>query len=103
LPVAELRALGPEVVIGLDAAGSFARFAGAIPRAGGVARVPTPGIAVTRAGQGVPGGARKSDPRDARTIADHVCTRGLRLILRDDDTLVALRLEVGRRRDLIHD
>ena len=99
----ELRALGHEVVIGLDVVGSFARFLEAVLLAEGFALVHTPGIAVNRAGQGFSGGERKSDPRDARTIADLVRTRDLRPILPDDDTLVALRLKVGRRRELIQD
>lgn len=101
--VGELRALGREVVIGLDVVGSFARFLEAVRLAEGFALVHTPGIAVNRAGQGFSGGERKSDPRDARTIADLVRTRDLRPILPDDDTLVALRLKVGRRRELIQD
>ena len=99
----ELRSLGDEVVIGLDVVGSFARFLEAVLLAGGFALVHAPGIAVNRAGQGFAGGERKSDPRDARTIADLVRTRDLRPILPDDDTLVALRLKVGRRRELIQD
>ena len=99
--VAELRGLGGEAMIGLDVVGSFARFLEAVLLAEGFALVHTPGIAVNRAGQGFSGGERKSDPRDARTIADLVRTRDLRPILPDDDTLVALRLKVGRRRELI--
>ena len=101
--VAELRGLGGEAMIGLDVVGSFARFLEAVLLAEGFALVHTPGIAVNRAGQGFSGGERKSDPRDARTIADLVRTRDLRPILPDDDTLVALRLKVGRRRELIQD
>ena len=101
--VAELRGLGGEAMIGLDVVGSCARFLEAVLLAEGFALVHTPGIAVNRAGQGFSGGERKSDPRDARTIADLVRTRDLRPILPDDDTLVALRLKVGRRRELIQD
>jgi transposase len=105
--VAELRGLrgelDGEVVIGLDVVGSFARFLEAMLLAEGFALVHAPGIAVNRAGQGFAGGERKSDPRDARTIADLVRTRELRRILPDDDTLVALRLKVGRRRELVQD
>ena len=99
----DLRALGTEMVIGLDVVGSFARFLEAVLLAEGFALVHTPGIAVNRAGQGFAGGERKSDPRDARTIAELVRTRDLRPILPDDDTLVALRLKVGRRRELVQD
>jgi transposase len=101
--VAQLRGLGGEVVIGLDVVGSFARFLEAMLLAEGFELVHAPGIAVNRAGQGFAGGERKSDPRDARTIAELVRTRDLRRILPDDDTFVALRLKVGRRRELVQD
>ena len=101
--VADLRGLGGDVVIGIDVVGSFARFLEAVLLAEGFALVHTPGLAVNRAGQGFTGGERKSDPRDARTIAELVRTRDLRPILPDDETLVALRLKVGRRRDLTED
>jgi transposase len=101
--VAELRRLGGDVVIGLDVVGSFARLLEAVLLAEGFTLVHTPGIAVNRAGHGFSGGERKSDPRDARTIAELVRTRDLRPILADEDTVVALRLKVGRRRDLTQD
>jgi len=95
-----LRALGGEPVIGLDVVGSFASFLQASLLAEGFQLVHAPGIAVNRAGQGFAGGERKSDPRDARTIADLVRTRDLRPILPDDATVTAIRLKVGRRHDL---
>jgi len=101
--IADLRAMEGDVVIGIDVVGSFARFIEASLLADGFALVHTPGIAVNRAGQGFAGGERKSDPRDARTIAELVRTRDLRPVLADDDTRVALRLKVGRRRDLMQD
>ena len=101
--VSALRALEGEVVVGIDVVGSFARFLEATLLAEGFTLVHAPGIAVNRAGQGFAGGERKSDPRDARTIAELVRTRDLRPILPDDDTRVALRLKVGRRRDLTAD
>lgn len=101
--IAALRALEGDVVVGIDVVGSFARFLEATLLAEGFALVHAPGIAVNRAGQGFSGGERKSDPRDARTIAELVRTRPLRPILPDDDTRVALRLKVGRRRDLVED
>jgi len=101
--ISDLRALKNDVMIGIDVVGSFARFIEASLLAEGFALVHTPGIAVNRAGQGFAGGERKSDPRDARTIAELVRTRDLRPVLADDDTRVALRLKVGRRRDLIQD
>jgi len=101
--VAALRALDGEVVVGVDVVGSVARFLEAVLLAEGFALVHAPGIAVNRAGQGFAGGERKSDPRDARTIAELVRTRDLRPILPDDETRIALRLKVGRRRDLVDD
>ena len=101
--ISDLTALKGDVVIGIDVVGSFARFIEASLLAEGFALVHTPGIAVNRAGQGFAGGERKSDPRDARTIAELVRTRDLRPVLADDETRVALRLKVGRRRDLMQD
>lgn len=99
-----LKALGDEVVVALDVTGSIATFLEAVLAGEGLALVHVPGIAVNRAGQGYAGGERKSDPRDARTIADLARTRpGLRPILRDDATTVALRLLVSRRGDLVVD
>ncbi len=101
--IAALRTLEGEVVIGIDVVGFFARFLEASLLAEGFALVHTPGIAVNRAGQGFAGGERKFDPHDARTIAELVRTRNLRPILPGGDTLVAIRLKVSRRRDLIED
>lgn len=99
-----LKALGDEVIVALDVTGSIATFLEAVLAGEGLALVHVPGIAVNRAGQGYAGGERKSDPRDARTIADLARTRpGLRPILRDDATTVALRLLVSRRGDLVVD
>jgi len=98
--IVDLRALGGEPVIGLDVVGSFAHFLEASLLAESFRLVHAPGIAVNRAGQGFAGGERKSDPRDARTIAELVRTRDLRPILPDDATVTAIRLKVGRRRDL---
>lgn len=101
--IADLRRLGSEPVIGLDIVGSFANFLGASLLAEGLSLVHAPGIAVNRAGRGFAGGERKSDPRDAHTIADLVRTRDLRPILPDDATVAAIRVKVGRRGDLIEE
>ncbi|AFL51286.1 transposase [Sinorhizobium fredii] len=101
--VRELVALGDDVVIGLDITGSLARFLEAVLLAEGLRLVHVPGIAVNRAGHGFAGGERKSDPRDAHTIADLVRTRSLRPILPDDETVIALRLKVTRRREITDD
>ena len=101
--IANLRNLGGDPVIGLDVVGSFASFLEATLVTEGLRLVHTPGIAVNRAGQGFAAGERKSDPRDARTIAELVRTRDLRPISPDSETVIALRLKIGRRRDLVED
>lgn len=101
--VAELRRLGL-VTIGLDVTGSIASFLEAVLLADGFSLVHVPGIAVNRAAHGFAGGESKSDPRDARTIADLVRTRpDLRPIRPDEEATIAIRLLVGRRRDLVQD
>lgn len=101
---AELRALPPPVLVGLDVDGSIAAFLQAVLLADGLALVHVPGLAVNRAAHGYAGGERKSDPQDARVIADLVRTRpGLRPIRPEDDATASLRLLVSRRRDLVQD
>ena len=95
---AELRALPQPVLVGLDVDGSIAAFLQALLLADGLALVHVPGLAVNRAAHGYAGGERKSDPQDARVIADLVRTRdGLRLIQPEDDATASLRLLVSRR------
>ena len=101
---AELRALPGPVQVGLDVDGSIATFMQALLLADGLALVHVPGLAVNRAAHGYAGGERKSDPQDARVIADLVRTRdGLRPIRPDDDATASLRLLVSRRRDRVQD
>jgi transposase len=103
--VADLRRLpAGEVSIGLDVMGSFAAFLQAVLLAEDFRLVHVPGIAVNRARVGFAGGETKSDPRDARVIAEQVRTRPeLRVIQPDKEATIALRLLVGRRRDLVQD
>lgn len=101
---AELRAMPEPVQVGLDVDGSIATFLQALLLADGLELVHVPGLAVNRAAHGYAGGERKSDPQDARVIADLVRTRrGLRPIRPDDDATASLRLLVSRRRDLVQD
>ena len=101
---AELRALPGPVQVGLDVDGSIATFMQALLLADSIALVHVPGLAVNRAAHGYAGGERKTDPQDARVIADLVRTRdGLRPIRPDDDATASLRLLVSRRRDLVQD
>jgi transposase len=100
--IGALRALEGEVTIGLDVVGGIAGLAQAMLAAAGFRLVHVPGLAVNRARQGTTGGEAKSDPRDARVIADQVRTRrDLRPIEAASELDLAIRLLVGRRRDLV--
>ncbi len=98
----ELTALHAKVRIGLDVIGGIAGLAEAILAQAGFALVHVPGIAVNRARQGTVGGENKSDPRDARTIADQVRTRSdLRPIEPAAELDLEIRLLVSRRGDIV--
>jgi len=99
--VSELNAMGEPVRIGIDVLGGIAGLAQAVLLEAGFELVHVPGLAVNRARQGTVGGESKSDPRDARVIADQVRTRGdLRKVVADSELDVEIRLLVSRRRDL---
>src|SRR6476659_1740991 len=70
-----LAALGGTVRVGIDVIGGIAGLAEAMLAQAGFTLVHVPGLAVNRARQGTVGGENKSDPRDARAIADQVRTR----------------------------
>jgi transposase len=98
----ELAALAGQVRIGIDVMGGIAGLATAILAEAGFALVHVPGLAVNRARQGTVGGENKSDPRDARTIADQVRTRAdLRPVEAATEIDLEIRLLVGRRRDIV--
>ena len=89
-------------MIGLDVIGGIAGLAEAMLAEAGFRLVHVPGLAVNRARQGTVGGENKSDPRDARVIADQVRTRrDLRAIEPASELDLEMRLLVGRRRDLV--
>jgi transposase len=99
--IAALEGLGGDPVIGLDVVGGIATLAEAMLLAAGFRLVHVPGLAVNRARQGTTGGEHKSDPRDARVIAEQVRTRrDLRPIQPPTELELELRLLVGRRGDL---
>jgi transposase len=99
-----LRAEHGRVTVGIDVVGGIASLLQAMLAGAGFQLVHVPGLAVNRARQGTTGGEHKSDPRDARVIADQVRTRGdLRPIESADEIEVELRLLVGRRRELVTD
>lgn len=98
----QLTALGGAIRVGLDVMGGIAGLAEAMLAAAGFTLLHVPGMAVNRARQGTVGGENKSDPRDARTIADQVRTRAdLRRIEPATEIDLEIRLLVGRRRDLV--
>ncbi len=90
--------------IGLDLLGGIASLLEAMLLDAGLTVVHVPGLAVNRARRGSVGGEHKSDPKDARVIADQVRMRDdLRRVesMRTDD--VDLRLLVGRRSEIVAD
>lgn len=99
--VAELLALPQPVRIGIDVLGGIAALAQAVLLQAGFALVHVSGLAVNRVRQGTVGGESKSDPRDARVIADQVRTRAdLRPVVAESELDIELRLLVSRRGDL---
>jgi transposase len=100
--IEELRGLCGTVRIGLDVVGGIAGLVEAMLAEAGFALVHVPGLAVNRARRGTVGGEHKSDPRDARVIAEQVRIRqDLRPIEPATELDLELRLLVGRRRDLV--
>ncbi|HSC57927.1 MAG TPA: IS110 family transposase [Gemmatimonadales bacterium] len=103
----ELEALGAERAparVGVDVVGGIAALVVAMLHESGLQVLHVPGLAVNRARQGTTGGEHKSDPKDARVIADQVRTRAdLRALEALSAVEVELRLLVGRRRELVSD
>ena len=105
-PIAELieqlRTLEGPIHIGVDVIGGIAGLVEAMFAQAGMRLVHVPGLAVNRARQGSVGGENKSDPRDARIIAEQVRTRtDLRTIEPASEIDLEIRLLVGRRHDLV--
>jgi transposase len=93
-----------QVTVGIDVVGGIASLLTAMLAEAGFALVHVPGLAVNRARQGTTGGEHKSDPRDARVIADLVRSRtDLRPLELGSELDAELRLLVGRRRELVAD
>lgn len=102
--VDQLASLPQPVLVGIDVLGGIAAFAQAVLLQEGVALVHVPGLAVNRARQGTAGGESKSDPRDARVIAEQVLRRGdLRRVEACSELDIELRLLVSRRSDLVQE
>lgn len=105
--IGELQGLQTEhgaVTVGIDVVGGIASLLAAMLAEAGFTLVHVPGLAVNRARQGTSGGEHKSDPRDARSIAELVRTRDdLRPLELGNELDAELRLLVGRRRELVTD
>jgi transposase len=101
--VAQLHTLGGHRTIGVDLLGGIATLLTAVLLTAGETVVHVPGKSVNRARTGFRSGDNKSDPQDARTIADQVRTRRaeLRVLTHDDETLAGLKALVTRRRTLV--
>ena len=98
----ELLHLDETVRVGLDVVGGITGLAEAMLADASFALVHVSGLAVNRTRQGTVGGEHKSDPRDARVIADQVRTRqDLRAIEPMSELDLELRLLAKRRRDLV--
>lgn len=90
--------------VGIDVVGGIASLLTAMLAEAGLMLVHVPGLAVNRARQGTAGGEHKSDPRDARVIAELVRSRDdLRPLGLGSELDAELRLLVGRRRELVID
>ncbi len=86
----------------VDMLGGAANLLCAMLAEAGLPLVHTPGLAVNRARQGIRGGERKSDPKDAAVIAELARTRpDLRAVDPPDPLDAEIRLLVGRRRELV--
>lgn len=102
--VSELRSLGDELIVGLDLLGGVAALTQATLAAHQIRVVHVPGIVMNRARTATVGGESKSDPRDARGIADQVRFRSdLRTITPRDEVSEEIRLLVSRRTDLVQE
>ncbi len=103
--ISDLKAVAAEhgdVTVGVDVMGGVAALVTAMLLAAGLRVVHVPGLAVNRARRGTRGGENKSDPRDAKVIAEQVMLRDdLRAVQMPDEISVELRLLVGHRTVLV--
>jgi transposase len=95
---------GPATVA-IDVLGGIAGLLQVMLSDAGLRLVHVSGLAVNRARRATRGGEHKSDPRDAKVIADQIRLRAdeLRSIAPAGETDARLRLLVGRRRELVVD
>jgi transposase len=95
---------GPATVA-IDVLGGIAGLLQVMLLDAGLRLVHVSGLAVNRARRATRGGEHKSDPRDAKVIADQIRLRGdqLRAVEPAGEPDTELRLLVGRRRELVVD
>lgn len=112
--IAEIGRLAAEhgpVTVGIDVLGGIAGLLTAMllehDHSSDLALVHVPGLLVNRSRRATRGGERKSDPADAKVIADQIRLRAgsdeLRPVTRLSEPDAVLRLLVNRRRDLVTD
>jgi transposase len=93
---------GQTLQVGIDILGGIARLLEVMLVAAGLEVVHVPGLAVKTARRATRGGEHKSDPRDARVIADQVRARDdLRRVMPLSDADAELGLLVSRRHELV--
>lgn len=101
---AALGSTGSSVQVGIDIVGGIGRLLEVMLTGAGLDVVHVPGLAVKTARRATRGGEHKSDPRDARVIADQVRARDdLRPVTPLSDADANLALLVARRRELVTD
>lgn len=103
--IGELDALRPaSMQVGIDIVGGIAKLLEVMLTSAGLDVVHVPGVMVKTARRAARGGEHKSDPRDARVIADQVRSRDdLRPLARIGELDARLGLLVSRRDDLVRD
>ena len=91
-----------EATAGIDLMGGVASLLTTMLIDSGIRLVHVPGLVVNRARRASKGGEAKSDPRDAKTIADQLRLHSdWRVVTVDDEISLDLRMLVGRRRELV--
>jgi transposase len=90
--------------VGLDLLGGVATLLEAMLLEAGLTVLHVPGVTVSEARRGTVGGEQKSDPKDARVIADQLRLRSdFRELTQPREDDVELRLLVGRRSEIVAD
>jgi transposase len=106
--IEQIRAVEAEhgpATVAIDVLGGIAGLLQVMLTEAGLRLVHVSGLAVNRARRATRGGEHKSDPRDAKVIADQIRLRAeeLRPVTPDTETDAQLRLLAGRRREPVID